>query len=126
MDEKKLLQMAEGIARIEEGLKNQDRRSGNVEQLVEKTNGTVIKMDKTLTVLETWKENVDKWRDSVDGNIDNMKSDLQRVQGVSLFGGMSKFDIIKVAGIIIAALVAGNAGGASILDLIKLLLGLGQ
>lgn len=118
MDDSKLVEMAEGIAEIRTSVKGYDRRLERVEGIVDKSSGSIIKIEKSLAGHE-------EWRNTVDSSLEKVKSDVEECKHNNIFSGLDRNTVIKALAFIIAALVAGSAGGQWVADLMAIIFGIG-
>lgn len=122
MDEKKLQEMAEGVSEIRGLTKAHDKRMDRIEAILDKSSGSLVKVETGVAVVTSWREDVDKWRDTVDEKIGLMQADVQECKRSNLFTGLDKATLLKVIALLVSMLVAGNAGGEAVKDLFLFLM----
>lgn len=125
MDEKKLEEMAEGVVAIRKGQEDGERRMDRIETLLDKSSGTLVKVDKSMGVLEDWRSGVDEWRKTMDTSIDEMRQDVQDCKRSNIFTGLDQKTLLKVVLVLFSMLVASNAGGEALNRLIELIMSIG-
>lgn len=89
-------------------------------------NERLEKVESSVTNLSEKLNGHGEWKDGVNGKLDELKVSIDKcgTGRVSLLD-LDKATMIKLLALLVAAILAGSAGGQGVIDLVKLILSIG-